>query len=79
MITCSTSFLNPFNTLGYAIVIQLERKKRRKMHISEEDDEQLRRRLKLLTLREMEYENRMRKEAILLSQKRKKHIKNWII
>jgi hypothetical protein len=65
--------------LGYMMVKNLERKRRRKLHISEEDDEQLRRRLKLLTLREMEYENRMRKEAILLSQKRKKHTKNWII
>jgi hypothetical protein len=61
------------------MVKNLERKRRRKVHLSEEDDEQLRRRLKLLTLREMEYENRMRKEAILLSQKRKKHTKNWII
>ena len=65
-------------TLGYRIVRRLERKKRRK-HSSEEVDEQLRRRLKLLTLREMECENRMRKEAMLLSQKRKKHTKNWII
>jgi hypothetical protein len=65
--------------LGYMMVKNLDRKRRRKVHLSEEDDEQLRRRLKLLTLREMEYENRMRKEAILLSQKRKKHTKNWII
>jgi hypothetical protein len=65
--------------LGHMMVKNLERKRRRKLHISDEDDEQLRRRLKLLTLREMEYENRMRKEAILLSQKRKKHTKNWII
>jgi hypothetical protein len=57
----------------------LERKKRPKLRISEEEDEQLRRRLKLLTLREMEYENRMRREAMLLSQKRKKHTQNWII
>ena len=61
------------------MVKNFERKKRRKLDISEEDDEQLRRRLKLLTLKEMEHENRMRKEAILLSQKRKKHTKNWII
>ena len=61
------------------MVKNLERKRRRKLHVSDEDDEQLRRRLKLLTLREMEYENRMRKEAILLSKKRKKHTKNWII
>ena len=61
------------------MVKNLERKRRRKLHVSDEDDEQLRRRLKVLTLREMEYENRMRKEAILLSQKRKKHTKNWII
>jgi len=65
--------------LGYMMVKNLERKRRRKLHVSDEDDEQLRRRLKVLTLREMEYENRMRKEAILLSQKRKKHTKNWII
>jgi hypothetical protein len=65
--------------LGHMMVKNLERKRRRKLHISDEDDEQLRRRLKLLTLREMECENRMRKEAILLSQKRKKHTKNWII
>ena len=60
------------------MVKNFEREKRRKLHISE-DDEQLRRRLKLLTLEEMEHENRMRKEAMLLSQKRKKHTKNWII
>jgi len=61
------------------MVKNFERKKRCKLHISEEDDEQLRRRLKLLTLKEMEHENRMRKEAMLLSQKRKKQTKNWII
>ena len=53
--------------------------KRRKLRVSEEDDEQLRRRLKLLTIKEMEYESRIRKEAMALSQKRKKYTKNWII
>ncbi len=57
----------------------LERKKRRKLNISEEEDEQLRRQLKLLTLKEMEHESRMRKEALLLSKKRKDYTKNWII
>ena len=57
----------------------LERKRRSKPHISEEADEQLRRRLRLLTLTEMECENKMRKEAMLLSKKRKKHTQNWII
>ena len=56
-----------------------ERKKNRKLIISEEVDEQLRRQLKLLTVNEMEHENRMREEAIYLSKKRKKHTKNWII
>ena len=54
-------------------------KKRRKLNISEEEDEQLRRQLKLLTLKEMEHESRMRKEALLLSKKRKDYTKNWII
>jgi len=53
--------------------------KKRKLRISEEDDEELRRRLKLLTIKEMEYESRIRKEAMALSQKRKKYTKNWII
>ena len=53
--------------------------KKRKLRVSEEDDEQLRRRLKLLTIKEMEYESRIRKEAMALSQKRKKYTKNWII
>ena len=53
--------------------------KRRKLRVSEEDDEQLRRRLKLLTIKEMEYESRIRREAMALSQKRKKYTKNWII
>jgi len=53
--------------------------KRRKLRVSEEDDEELRRRLKLLTIKEMEYESRIRREAIALSQKRKKYTKNWII
>ena len=53
--------------------------KRRKLRVSEEDDEQLRRRLKLLTIKEMEYESRIRKEAMALSEKRKKYTKNWII
>ena len=57
----------------------LEPKKRRKLNISEEEDEQLRRQLKLLTLKEMEHESRMRKEALLLSKKRKDYTKNWII
>jgi hypothetical protein len=57
----------------------LEQKKRRKLNISEEEDEQLRRQLKLLTLKEMEHESRMRKEALLLSKKRKDYTKNWII
>ena len=61
------------------MVKYLVRKKRREIQNSNEDDEQLRRRLKLLTLKEMEYENRMRKEAMLLSQKRKKQTKKWII
>ena len=56
-----------------------ERKKNRKLIISEEVDEQLRRQLKLLTVNEMEHENRMREEAIYLSKKRRKHTKNWII
>jgi len=53
--------------------------KRRKLRVSDEDDEQLRRRLKLLTIKEMEYESRIRREAMALSQKRKKYTKNWII
>ena len=53
--------------------------KKRKLRISEEDDEELRRRLKLLTIKEMEYESRIRREAMALSQKRKKYTKNWII
>ena len=61
------------------MVKYLVQKKRGKIQNSNEDDEQLRRRLKLLTLKEMEYENRMRKEAMLLSQKRKKQTKKWII
>lgn len=54
-------------------------RKRRKLRVSEEDDEELRRRLKLLTIKEMEYESRIRREAMALSQKRKKYTKNWII
>ena len=57
----------------------LDRKKRRKLDISKEDEEHVRMRLKLLTLQEIEHENRMRKEAMLLSEKRKKHTKIWII
>lgn len=57
----------------------LEQKRRRKTNISEEEDEKLKRQLKLLTLKEMEHESRMRKEAMLLSKKRKDYTKNWII
>jgi hypothetical protein len=61
------------------MVRTLDRKKRRKLNILKEDEEQVRMRLKLLTLQEIEHENRMRKEAMLLSEKRKKHTKTWII
>ena len=57
----------------------MERKKRRRSNISEEEDEQLRRQLKRLTLKEMQHESKMRKEAMLLSEKRKDYTKNWII
>ena len=57
----------------------MEQKRRRKTNISEEEDEKLKRQLKLLTLKEMEHESRMRKEAMLLSKKRKDYTKNWII
>ena len=60
---------------------QKERKKKRKREFldSEEVDEQIRLRLRWLTIKEMENDHKMRSKAILLSRKRKKQVDSWVI
>jgi len=60
---------------------QNEHKKKRRREIldSEEVDEQIRLRLRWLTIKEMEHDHKMRSKAIRLSQKRKKQADSWVI
>ena len=58
---------------------QNEGKKKRKLLDSEEVDAQARLRLRWLTIREMEHDNKMRSKAIRLSRKRKKQVDSWVI
>jgi hypothetical protein len=45
----------------------------------EEVDEQIRLRLSLLMVKEMEFDHKMRTKAIRLSRKRKKQVDSWVI
>jgi len=60
---------------------QNERKKKRKGELlgPEEVDEQIRLRLRWLTIKEMEHDHEMRSKAICLSRKRKKQADSWVI
>jgi len=58
---------------------QNKRKKKRKLLDPEEFDEQIRLRLYRLTIKEMEYDHKMRSEAIRLSRKRRKQVDSWVI
>jgi len=58
---------------------QNKRKKKRKLLDPEEFDEQIRLRLYRLTIKEMEYDHKMRSETIRLSRKRKKQVDSWVI
>ena len=58
---------------------QNERKKKRKLLDSEEVDEQIRLRLRWLTIKEMEHDHKIRSKAIRLSRKRKEQVDSWVI
>jgi hypothetical protein len=56
-----------------------KKKRKRQLLDSKEVDDQAKLRLRWLTLKEMEYDHKMRSKAIHLSQKRKKQVDSWVI
>lgn len=58
---------------------QNERKKKREFLGSEEVDEQIRLRLRWLTVKELEHDHKMRSKAICLSRKRRRQADSWVV
>jgi len=58
---------------------QNKRNKKRELLDPKEVDEQIRLRLGWLTIKEMEFDHKMRSKAIRLSRKRKKQVDSWVV